>query len=382
MGYLLLKPYDSLFFRDGKPFEKGISRWLSGMNTPYPSTIYGAIFSHIIRRNPKISNEIDEIRQKIEKLRQNKYVIEELNRLSKDVELKLMGYLRIKNIYLYDKRRNDVYIPAPLDIFVDEEGEIKYGEFIKEKYCCNNEVELEYLMKNIKDYNRADNYYINILDFLRYYTKGKRGNGLLISENNIFEKFYKVGIELNKYGTSKEGNLYRIDTSEFIDKGFRFLIEYEIDKDIELTSGCIKLGGEGKLAKLEIINGKIYSIEKLNEYYENINLENNYVKLVLTTESIFEETAFFPKIEDINAKVVGIVNDKPIYIAGYDMLRKRPKPMMKANKKGCVYILEFENVKGKSLKDIKDEIEKAIDFSEKNSYRGFNRFVLSIFKGE
>ncbi|SHK23416.1 type III-B CRISPR module-associated protein Cmr3 [Paramaledivibacter caminithermalis] len=375
MGYLLLKPYDSLFFRDGKPFEKGTSRWLSGMNIPYPSTIYGAIFSHIIRQNPKVSDEVDKMRQEFEKLKGKKQ-----DKLAEALESKLMGYLKIKNIYLYDKNRNAAYIPAPLDIFINEEGRIKYGEFIKEKYRCNNEIELEYLMKNPKDYDRADNYYMNILDFVRYYAKGKRRNGLLISENDIFEKSYKVGIELNETRTSEEGHLYRIDTSEFIDKGFRFLIEYEIDKDIKLTSGYIRLGGEGKLAELEVIDEEIYDIKMLNKYYENTNLENNYVKLVLTTESIFKETAFFPKLKNID--VVGIVNDKPLHIGGYDMLRKRPKPMMKANKRGCIYILEFKNAKCKSLKDIKEEIEKAVDFGKGNSYRGFNRFILSIFKGD
>ena len=40
---LELQPLDTLFFRDGKPFNKGEENWADAIFPPFPATIYGAL---------------------------------------------------------------------------------------------------------------------------------------------------------------------------------------------------------------------------------------------------------------------------------------------------------------------------------------------------
>lgn len=38
-----MEAFDTLFFRDGKPFSMGDDVWANGVFPPYPSTLYGAL---------------------------------------------------------------------------------------------------------------------------------------------------------------------------------------------------------------------------------------------------------------------------------------------------------------------------------------------------
>ena len=146
MSYLLLTPYDNLFFRDGKPFDAGTSQWISSMNMPFPSTIYGAIFTHLMRQNLELKNEIMQFKKGFT----NK--VKDEDKLENELIKKLESYLKIRNIYLYNKAQNTIYIPAPLDMFINEKERVDYGKFINEEHFCmtnsTNNVKLNYLMKN------------------------------------------------------------------------------------------------------------------------------------------------------------------------------------------------------------------------------------------
>lgn len=58
-----IKPLDTLFFRDGKPFSMGDNDWADGIFPPHPSVFYGALRSAYIGKNidciGKISNKSD-----------------------------------------------------------------------------------------------------------------------------------------------------------------------------------------------------------------------------------------------------------------------------------------------------------------------------------
>ena len=46
--FLKIKPFDTLFFRDAKPFNMGSDTWAEYLFPPLPSTLYGAIRSFLI----------------------------------------------------------------------------------------------------------------------------------------------------------------------------------------------------------------------------------------------------------------------------------------------------------------------------------------------
>jgi len=43
-----IKPLDTLFFRDGRPFTMGAETWANLIFPPYPTTVYGSIRSWLI----------------------------------------------------------------------------------------------------------------------------------------------------------------------------------------------------------------------------------------------------------------------------------------------------------------------------------------------
>ena len=96
MPILQLEPLDTLFFRDGKPFTMGEDTFVTSSNLPYPSVFWGAIFTSLL------------VQQKIG-----------LCKMDKDK-------LRINGVYLYNEKRQEVYLHAPLDLFINKEHKAGY----------------------------------------------------------------------------------------------------------------------------------------------------------------------------------------------------------------------------------------------------------------
>lgn len=48
-----MKPLDTLFFRDSKPFSRGEDTWADTIFPPYPSTVYGALRTAWFKQNIK-----------------------------------------------------------------------------------------------------------------------------------------------------------------------------------------------------------------------------------------------------------------------------------------------------------------------------------------
>ena len=46
--FIKITPFDTLFFRTGRPFSGGVDTWVDAVFPPFPSTLYGAIRSFLI----------------------------------------------------------------------------------------------------------------------------------------------------------------------------------------------------------------------------------------------------------------------------------------------------------------------------------------------
>ena len=54
--WLFIQPNDTLFFRDGRPFDAGADVWTGTIFPPYPATIYGMLRTFFINM---VSTNID-----------------------------------------------------------------------------------------------------------------------------------------------------------------------------------------------------------------------------------------------------------------------------------------------------------------------------------
>lgn len=361
MKLLKLKPCDNTFFRDGKVFEKGYNNTVQSKNMPYPSVFSGAIFTALLTSNEHLKKEF-----------MKNPSVEEKKKI-----------LKIGQVYLYNERTRDIYIPAPKDIFRNKYGEIYFGKFDDMEEGMSSLPYKKVLMPpKVSGVKRVSKEFINIKNIYREYKKKSYLGMDLIHEDEIFKKNYKVGVgtDYNKRMV-KEDLLYRIEQTEFESDDWSFIVEYDIKYDYlkskydigiennlsDLNNGYLKLGGENKVCKYENIENKYISrFHKSIE--EGFNMESDLIKIIFTTDMYFNDDSdrncFFKK------RVIGMSNDKPIYIGGFDIKENKPKVMFKGYEAGAIFLVRKNN---DSLEDIKAELNKLIGDSV---YEGFGKYII------
>jgi CRISPR-associated protein Cmr3 len=339
-----IRPLDTLFFRDGKPFTKGEDNWATTTFPPSPSVIYGAL------RSSYFSHHIDELPKAAEKDDPTKN-------------------LRITAFYFADSE-NNIYLPLPEDCIQKKDQ--------KTSGLLLNLVKIEgivsscpanYCLKppKLKDNGQVERINDGLikLDSLNEYLKGKKktfqikqekkkNNGkasfsiIKLQEKVLLEP--KVGIGLDrKKGTAdtETGLLYHVSMNRL--KDFYIMIEFD---GLELEKkGLLKLGGEGKVVSYDKEKELIFNVDKLK-------FEDNKFKLYLSTPGIFDN-GWFPgwldqktlrgtytdpqTKEEIELELLTAAIGKYKSQGGFDMKKKRPKPMYRMVPSGSVYYFKVLN---------------------------------------
>ncbi|GMQ57316.1 hypothetical protein AN1V17_17110 [Vallitalea sediminicola] len=358
MSIISIKPCDSMFFGDGNQFNFGINNIIRSKNTPFSSTFFGAIFTALLTKNDCFRKSF---------FSQANYDHEKI--------------LNIEQIYIYNIKDNKVYIKAPMDLFMTSK-EILFGSF-KQLNGNVSSLHYNYILESPKnnEYEKVNNKYIDINNVYDSYLKKQGIRINLIDEKELFAKRFKVGIGIDKLSkTVQHGKLYKIEQTEFVDdtnnmdNEWAYLVDYSICEDyvedkyngIELNDldyGHLKLGGENKACKYKKEdNGYIKRFKIMSRQKPN----NNIFKVVFTSSAYFEE-GINKVFQENNMKILGIANDKPIYIGGYDMKTKSEKngairKMYKGYPAGTVVLVE--------------KIDKSRDILECNNPKGFNKYVV------
>lgn len=328
MAYMMIKPTDTLFFRGGKPFDAGVDSWSDSGFLPNPSVIWGAMFSVLFREGK--------------------------------VGVKDKKSLTIKNIYLYNEKRTTVLLPAPLDIFEDDDGRRYTAKYRDVDFVSNYQLPVVADVDTDKGVKPLENHFIEVNSLYEHYVHGYAKNLILYCFDDVFAADYKVGIVIDKQtGTAEEGRLYRIDLTQFR-ADWSFLVEY--DSDIAFAdSGMLKLGGEGKTASFAVVDEPI-GLKTANTAKTKMlaRLEaNNYVKVFFKTPVYFANGW-----ESAQGGLVCANVGKYISIGGWDMETKTHKPMRRYVPAGSVYVFE------------KKPREFAMGNEDVESYKGFGCFEL------
>lgn len=408
--YIKLKNFEPLFFREGRRFSEKDNTWAISKNVPYPSVFYGAIFSKLYVENGVIRKElarIDNPKNIINSKNKNNF---DYNLYKKEIEKIEKKYLTISNIYIYDYKNDEIYLKAPLDLFIDSKyNKVHMGKF-KDIDCISNALPSD--LKSIKcilhspnieyENERVDNYYMKLSDLLYYYVENTSIKNInLYKENELFTYSRRTGIEIER-GQTKEGALYNLEMSIFKDDNFCFLLDVQIgnrddndkiDKIKFKNKGVLKLGGENRTCAYEAVKKTPRDINKLINYEEK-SLENiSRVKVITTTPLIIAKSTkenevkvkkniWYPDITDIN--VVGASTANPMHIGGYDMKITDHKYMYKGLEAGTVYLLDISKLNGdiSNLKELRTKIEESMNENIKNeskgieNYKGFNKFII------
>jgi len=328
-----IEALDTLFFRDGKPFEKGDDVWATGMFPPLPSVLYGVLRSAYLAQND----------------------------IGLEVVEKATSGLKIKNIAYYVNLRNRdeedkterLQFPLPLDLVIEKEPE---ESLTAEENKTDYRSEFNSYDGILMDENRAIKYsHLDQLPIVPKHILGYKKeidvesiehgfidkhllegylSGTTTIEIRKLSELYqsepKIGISRNNATrTTSEGNLYRVGMIRTTD--VRIVVEFE---GLELKDkGILKIGAENKLA--------FYS-----EFTENaapkveLDLNGEEFKIYLATPAFFEQGYYPSKIfkdQGIKAELLSCVVGKYINIGGFDMVKKAPKEMRKAVPAGSVY---------------------------------------------
>jgi len=346
-----IDPLDTLFFRDGKPFTMGEDTWANGIFPPSPSVVYGAL------RSAYFSNHIDEL----EKANQD-------DDPTKGLKIKGMRYGIGNDIY---------YLPLPYDCVKEKDDKnkpVKVSILSMRKNESLNSCPTEYLLSD-KDGRKVENVpngFIrkSILEKYLIQNTPEKFSIKKIGDYVLLEPKIGIGID-KKTGTSEEGKLYRVDmrrlSNEKNDK-VSIIVDFE---GFELPErGMMKLGGEGKAVSYE-------------GYSKDIPVDapitaGNMFKIYLSTPAILkngwlpewidEKTLISKynkdKYEGPKLKLLTASAGKPVYIGGFDMKKRKPKPMYKAVPAGSVYYFEIiegdaqdviDAFHGKSISDYYEE---------------------------
>lgn len=335
-NYLLIKPNDTLFFRNGMPFGKGEETVAETILIPYPSTVWGAMFSTLL------------IQKKIQ-----------------GTNIADQKKLKLKNIYLYDIKYKNILVPAPLDIFNDTLGKAYAQKFIESTvYSNNTNSTYSHLImpSTSENVESANGFYLQITDLVRHYPFENHYSYITLYDASSFLGVYsKIGIaRSNETFTAEEGSLYNVQMLEYKDN-WGFIVEFECEIDFP-NSGILKLGGEGKTAAYELIE-KPYDLHSFEKEQENCVTD--------LCKIYFQTPTFIPPdfLNKVNAEAAFI--GKSLSIGGFDVKKGQPKVMLKAVPPGSFFVLSSDNPI--SIENWRESVETVL---RPSNDKGFGAFQI------
>lgn len=333
-----LTPVDTWFFRDGRPFNQGEANLadIKSLFPPFAMTAVGAIRASLARGlgwNGK-------------------------GDWSSDIKKKLgdgrhLGPLRVRGPYLIRERNGkcEPLFPVPLHLLgklsENEGGQWKQLNLLKpgEKVDCDigNQVRLPSL-KNSSGLKSLYGSYLTLADMSAVLNEGDLSKVCPVRGSDLWDFDFQVGIERDfQTHATVEGALYSISRVR-LENGVALAVEIDgLDKEMDLQS-TLPFGGEGRLAHVNSLDDTI----KIPEAPLFKPCPDNKIRFTVThlTPARFEGLWPGPgkEIPDLDgAKVVSACLERPIWIGGWDTIKKEPLPLEPFLPGGSTWFCEAEN---------------------------------------
>lgn len=370
--WISLRPLDTLFFKDGKPFSMGEDTWAEGLFPPPPSVFLGALRTAMLALQP-----------------------EALSLLQSDDPT---GKMRITNINIAYNEPNEFRFICPSDL-VKKKNANTFSLLKLEKINRLSSNVLEQLLVNEEGHeveNCSSDQWLDYPSFAEYL------NGDMPGDPTTFKVIAepKIGIGRDRgLNAASEGMLYRVGMQRLADdEGNQLLFSIKIEGLPESihqsfsSNGLsfMKLGAESKA-----VWGEIQGEFTPPEIMPTFNSGDRYFKLVFTTPTIFNHPAqkknstsrygWIPafidpetwegKWQGMRIKLVSAAVAKPQSIGGFDMLKKEPKPMLKVVPAGSVYIFRLLD-EADDISEYANSLSGPVSITDEKTNEGFGLAYL------
>lgn len=326
-----LNPFDTLFFRDGKPFEMGEESWADGIFPPLPSVFMGLLRTAYLSTGACSPQDV----------------------------LNQTQGLHIKQVLL--GHNDQLLFPTPLDLIHKQNEQdcagaiISYQQDLIPNPPALSSNQAPYLLIPRKEEEESDE--INPkkppLFFLENdfndYLKGEDKIEHPIHINDYFKhQEPKIGIARDRSThIVQESALYRVNMQRLEHKtNYHEKISILVDFDgINLPDrGTSRFGAEGKTVAFSKVEKEVA--------LPTPEITGNKIKLYFATPGIFaggwHPFATDPLVNSqttlsgTSVRFLAAASDKPIACGGFDMVKRIPKPMYRAIPAGSVFYLELE----------------------------------------
>ncbi len=331
MKSISIKPFDTLFFRDGRPFGMGEESFAQFVFPPFPTTFYGALRSKIIAENGGY-----------EKFKNGKNP--KLTAVAGTPNSK--GSLQIIGPLL--RKEGDFVLPLPADVFRGEDGKFKKVP------PCGKEIlpwkgkeagKIAYLFLNgEKNALKADRTSLFKNSDFKEYLLGKGKFFSAVEKGEIYKAEPKVGIALEMpYKRVRRGYLYRLSMVR-LRGDVDFVVFYQGTNAVAFPErGLLQIGGEGRAA--------FYREEEVSppglsqDEFEDAIKGKKFIKLYLLTPAFIHENGlpYLEKLKILGLKLVGYSVKGLLWIGGWDMAKGFPKPMRPAWSPGSILLFQFDD---------------------------------------
>ncbi len=384
-----IEAFDTLFFRDGRPFE--IGGYANLQMPPSPSNFYGAIRSALIASKPGGFDKI-----KIDQDETLRAVVGEVgDSEGKTAKLQILGPLFAR------KTSENVtsYFPLPRDLLVysaDGSEERK----LSRRYLI--QTNLKELPKGIETNSSTRMFLINP------YAESMSSEALLLSDDTfarylngdlklpfeidydqnvikleqLFKSDYREGIALkSKQKNVEKSRLFTMQHLVFNnnpDEPYGFVLEI-LNNPIQLgDSAYLRLGGDGKVAHIKAVDINWGDVEKIKESIDS----NKLFKVYLATPAIFElgwkskamHNGYFDEYPGLEFELLTAASGRSEIYGGYDIVANVPKVSFPAVPAGSVYY--FKLIKGTA-----DDVINAFHQKCISDYRSNQGFGYSFVGG-
>ena len=372
---LQIEAIDTLFFRDGKPFEMGDENWANGIFPPLPSAFYGAIRTAYFSQNPQKLKDWND--KKIEDPTRN---------------------LKIKGIYLY----KDIFLAPIFSEFVSEDEEDIFFERnslpLNEEVFSSSKTAITPYSKEVEGMQGF--LPIGMFSALSDFVNDEQSQTkTFVKMDSIFTKEPKIGIaRQNSTKTTEEGKLYRVALNRLEVAGNpNKKLSFWVDVNIEILGeqfnlDFLKLGGENKLAECKTANS-------IDVHFPKPTIVK-YFKLALLSPAIFTKTeegrkeggwlpdcfvyeetqkAYIGTWQGVRLKLLRAFVGSSVPVGGFDVREKQPKMMYRAVPTGSVYHFEIlDNTDNKAIYEKFGNPENPL--SDILSEQGFGLSIVGLLK--
>ena len=310
---------DTLFFKDGKPFNMGDETWADGMFPPPQSVIAGALrtayFGYHPEDLPKANGPDDP---------------------TTGLKIRATALMTGETVYYH----------APLDMVVDKSQTEKKKARLEPLELTEPSGLTSSPLKKVLSFSRdgkIDTAQGLLIDAgsLSSWLNGRKGKMPFLRLSELVTTEAKTGIgRENSTRSVAEGKLYRVGMKRPVSaEGF---VESKLSIVVDFTgfdlpsAGFLKLGGEGKVA-----SWKEFDQDLIPPRPELPSGDGELIiKLYLLTPGVFPEGALPTLPAGTGAEVIAASTGKALYFGGYDMKAGEPKPMKLAVPPGSVYYIK------------------------------------------